>query len=319
MPDKLFKIQEAASFLNLSIRTLQRYDQKGLLVPLRTPGGQRRYLIDKLEEFKKSRSSNPSDLPAVVFGYPKALRVKRPKRLSKTHLKKAKKLKDSLFENSSNLVTVQTAAYILGVSAMTLRRWDKAKILVPLRTIGGQRRYLRQQVEALQKPSQTWQKQNLGESAAGFQNQFHLGLAQAKIDLGEPIKIDRSKQKPERLSKSQKIILFGSLFVFLFLSVVTIVTKTQETKISEALGWLKTFGENVKVKSPVSGEIGKGFALYDSKGVVLGEHTDGSNLLFNINVPSAFKGIATFSAGLATENQDINAGTGTLTASNVVY
>ena len=55
------------------------------------------------------------------------------------------------------------------------------------------------------------------------------------------------------------------------------------------------------------------------------------NLLFNVNIKSSFKntaeflntiraaGIATLSAGLTTENADINAGTGILTASNILY
>ena len=360
MLKKLLKIQEAASFLNVSIRTLQRYDKKGLLVPLRTPGGQRRYLIDKLEEFKKSRSSNPSDLEPLVFGYPKALRVKR-QRLSKTHLKKAIKLKDSLFENSSNLVTVQNAAYILGVSAMTLRRWDKAKILVPLRTIGGQRRYLRDQVEALQrqsleksynpeaisfargrlgasrlgaskyvpsalqKPSQrksdfkTWQKPNLDKSIRAEETSSYANSQRKTyfpLDLGTPIKIDKPKEKPFaksylafEFSKSQKAILFSSLFVFAMFLVITIFAKTNLLK-------LHLLEDLFLSSSPPTKDVA---GLYNEKGIVLGEHTDGNNLFFNINVPSIFKGIATFSAGLITDNQDINAGTGTVTASNVLY
>jgi len=39
------------------------------------------------------------------------------------------------------LVTIGQAAKILGVSVMTLRRWDEAGRLVPVRTEGGHRRY----------------------------------------------------------------------------------------------------------------------------------------------------------------------------------
>jgi len=38
---------------------------------------------------------------------------------------------------ADKLLTVQEAASFLGVSTKTLRRWDKAKLLVPLRTVGG--------------------------------------------------------------------------------------------------------------------------------------------------------------------------------------
>src|SRR5258708_33055332 len=47
-----------------------------------------------------------------------------------------------------DLLTIQEAAIILGVSTKTLRRWDEGKILVPHRTKGNQRRYLKDEVVA---------------------------------------------------------------------------------------------------------------------------------------------------------------------------
>ncbi|MHA1341522.1 MAG: helix-turn-helix domain-containing protein [Promethearchaeota archaeon] len=39
------------------------------------------------------------------------------------------------------LVSIKYAAKFLGVCQKTLRRWDKSKKLVPIRTKGGHRRY----------------------------------------------------------------------------------------------------------------------------------------------------------------------------------
>ena len=57
---------------------------------------------------------------------------------------------------NSNLVTkrwltIEDAAKYLGVSQDTLRRWEKKDRLIPRRTMGGHRRYLRRQLEAVLK------------------------------------------------------------------------------------------------------------------------------------------------------------------------
>lgn len=41
----------------------------------------------------------------------------------------------------SEFVSIQEAARILGVSVATLRNWDREGRLVPVRTLGGHRRY----------------------------------------------------------------------------------------------------------------------------------------------------------------------------------
>ncbi len=48
---RLMTIQGAANYLGVSISTLRRMDRGGVLVPIRTPGGHRRYTRDMLDEF----------------------------------------------------------------------------------------------------------------------------------------------------------------------------------------------------------------------------------------------------------------------------
>ncbi|RJR15965.1 MerR family DNA-binding transcriptional regulator [Candidatus Microgenomates bacterium] len=52
---KEVSIQDAALFLGVATKTLRRWEAKGILVPLRTAGGHRRYHSFDLHEFKKNK------------------------------------------------------------------------------------------------------------------------------------------------------------------------------------------------------------------------------------------------------------------------
>jgi excisionase family DNA binding protein len=48
--------KEAAKYLRISLFTLRKIEQQGLIVPYRTPGGHRRYSLEMLNEYlEKSR------------------------------------------------------------------------------------------------------------------------------------------------------------------------------------------------------------------------------------------------------------------------
>jgi excisionase family DNA binding protein len=49
--DSLLTAKEAAAFLRVSVNTLGRMEQRGLIVPYRTPGGHRRYTIAMLRSY----------------------------------------------------------------------------------------------------------------------------------------------------------------------------------------------------------------------------------------------------------------------------
>ncbi len=46
----LLTAREAANYLRVSISTLNRMERRGAVIPLRTPGGHRRYTVDMLNE-----------------------------------------------------------------------------------------------------------------------------------------------------------------------------------------------------------------------------------------------------------------------------
>ena len=55
---KYFKINEFARITGLSASTLRNWHKKGLLIPLLTPYGHRRYTVDMLKEAYKNRNRN---------------------------------------------------------------------------------------------------------------------------------------------------------------------------------------------------------------------------------------------------------------------
>jgi putative resolvase len=48
---RLLTAKEAAAYLRISLFTLRKVEQQGLIVPYRTPGGHRRYSVDMLNEY----------------------------------------------------------------------------------------------------------------------------------------------------------------------------------------------------------------------------------------------------------------------------
>ena len=120
--NQLFSIKDVANILGVSGKTLRRWEEKGILVPHRTPGNQRRYTQDQINNFRQQK---------------------------RTHLQKTSS--DFTQKNPSTgsgqagqdftkrLLNIQKTAVALGVSTKTLRRWEEKGILVPLRTRGNQR------------------------------------------------------------------------------------------------------------------------------------------------------------------------------------
>ncbi|MBI2443517.1 MAG: MerR family transcriptional regulator, partial [Candidatus Levybacteria bacterium] len=63
---KLLTIQHAAKLLNVSTKTLRRWEARGILVPQRTPGNQRRYTLRDIKELRdKGKAFNLSKAPLV--------------------------------------------------------------------------------------------------------------------------------------------------------------------------------------------------------------------------------------------------------------
>ncbi|PIS09035.1 hypothetical protein COT75_03425, partial [Candidatus Beckwithbacteria bacterium CG10_big_fil_rev_8_21_14_0_10_34_10] len=132
-------ISQAASFLGVSSKTLRRWDAKGILVGLRTPGGQRRYQPEALKEFKARTDLTKAFVKQepVVFSKP-AIGSLLTTPVSR---KPAGKNMPAGSSQKTSFLNISQAASFLGVSSKTLRRWDAKGILTSLRSRGGQRRY----------------------------------------------------------------------------------------------------------------------------------------------------------------------------------
>ena len=46
----LMTIREVSEMLNVTLQTLRNWDKRGILTPIRTPSGQRRYCKNKIME-----------------------------------------------------------------------------------------------------------------------------------------------------------------------------------------------------------------------------------------------------------------------------
>src|SRR5258706_16463194 len=68
----LATIADAAKLLNVSTKTLRRWEARGVLVPIRTEGGHRRYEVSKITELKgnKRRIRISSVSPHVITETP---------------------------------------------------------------------------------------------------------------------------------------------------------------------------------------------------------------------------------------------------------
>lgn len=71
MMDKLLTLKETEEVLNVSKSTLQRWDNSGKLIALRTEGGHRRYKISDIEKLlgKKTTSKNNNNKEIIVATY----------------------------------------------------------------------------------------------------------------------------------------------------------------------------------------------------------------------------------------------------------
>ncbi|MCL5114025.1 MAG: MerR family transcriptional regulator, partial [Patescibacteria group bacterium] len=233
----------------------------------------------------------------------------------------------------NKIFSIQEVADILGVSTKTLRRWEEKGIFIPHRTPGNQRRYTQDQVDDFRRQRSGLPK-NLS-SQVSFRTPGEIlsdspHQKEAERLLGNS---ENSQYWMAELAKSIlafKKLAVSAVFVMLFIAVaaVTIAAlKSANFLDANTLPKILSFagGNKRSVPQPQLSEV-----LRTGK-AVLGAGTQGGNLIFGVNVQSEFAdsaqflstikvaGIATLSGGVITENQDVNAGTGKLTASNVLY
>lgn len=59
-PGGLLTAKEAAKYLRISLFTLRKIEQQGLVVPYRTPGGHRRYSVEMLNQYLENSRQQPA-------------------------------------------------------------------------------------------------------------------------------------------------------------------------------------------------------------------------------------------------------------------
>jgi excisionase family DNA binding protein len=69
-PDRWLTVGEAAHALGMSRTTLLAAEEAGLLTPMRTPGGHRRYSPAELDRFLSRSGAAPAPQPAAAAPYP---------------------------------------------------------------------------------------------------------------------------------------------------------------------------------------------------------------------------------------------------------
>ena len=66
---KLLNVGQAADYLGVSAASLRKWSNDGIVPVYRTPGGQRRFSRDDLDEFMRSmRETSPGDHPVPRLG-----------------------------------------------------------------------------------------------------------------------------------------------------------------------------------------------------------------------------------------------------------
>ena len=236
------------------------------------------------------------------------------------------------------LLTIKDAAKLLGVSTKTLRRWESNGHLVPQRTIGNQRRYSKNELEVLFTSSKGKPKflANPTENSNYIPAPISEPIQKEEKVSSVSVNRENDQENPVvnifklhalRFSHFKTPFATGA-FAAIILSIVIILvlfSHNQGANLLEKATALLSRPEQKKHFNELS----------DQK--VLGTSDTVPAYQLAINVPGIFgktvtfldnvaikKGlsvdkIATLSGGIITNNADVNAGKGKLTASNVVY
>ncbi|OGV97370.1 hypothetical protein A2W24_06605 [Microgenomates group bacterium RBG_16_45_19] len=150
----LLTISDAARFLNVSIKTMRRWEQVGLIKPQRNPLNHRLYFLSDLVKLE-GRKNQP--LP---------------------------KYTSPLYRH----LTISQAAHAIGVSVKTLRRWEQAGKITCIRNSRQQRLFTQEaiiqgkQLKAM--PFQTWRRSDHDLYRTWIKPAFYTSLLLVIYSLG---------------------------------------------------------------------------------------------------------------------------------------
>ena len=106
------------------------------------------------------------------------------------------------------MYTITEAAHILGVSTVTLRRWEKSGKLPALRTLGGHRRYPEQYITCAQmgiKPPSLPPSDNESSATSEFAETPRTEVIYARVSTYKQHKDGNLERQIERIKQHQKL------------------------------------------------------------------------------------------------------------------
>jgi hypothetical protein len=161
------------------------------------------------------------------------------------------------------LASIQDAAKLLNVSTKTLRRWEARGVLVPVRTVGGHRRYELDKIRELK----------------GNRKHIRLSPTPQQVTVPEPLDIPVLYKGLHVDQK--KALAVGAKVIILTLVSYGIVRFTPPEMVNALSS--KMLGQTI------SSNIGSASAMENAQGSVLAAATSNTAPTFNINIESAFK------------------------------
>lgn len=190
---------------------------------------------------------------------------------------------NQMLPKTDQLITIQEAASVFGVSTKTLRRWEAAGKLVPQRTSGGHRRYFLSEVKKLKRAGKKNRFKTIPATSPAQEFNFEVikTLNQETKSFSAPLvtpffeAVATEQDDFEVIRPARRRPAIG--FVFLGLGILLLLTAGGRSLISNVAE--KENGNNTKDLSKIEKQESPS---------VLAIQTSLENLTFNVNVPSNF-------------------------------
>ena len=235
------------------------------------------------------------------------------------------------------LLTIQQAANLLGVSSKTLRRWEAKGFLTPHRTIGNQRRYSKSELTSLfskekgkikNKEFSTIEKETsvkniTEENVVTDKEEAYSPIVNKPI---VPVYIPQPSVAPVPSPLYLKVTQFSGAIVgmVLFLLVTILILGSQQIGdgFTNTMALLTPHAQQPQAVQTqnvlAASNAQQNFQFQVSLPSFFGQKV---NFLDNVIIKKALtvSGLSQLNGGIKTNNADINAGKGKLTASNVIY
>ncbi len=227
---------------------------------------------------------------------------------------------------NNKLFTIQEAADILKVSTKTLRRWDKSGRFVPIRTVGNQRRYAKEQIDGFVRDNSLSPKTNLPHvlnelpSNTVFKNHFLLNSkvypVMPKLLKSHEIMAESDQTASRELKASSfkiGVILVSVILLTSFTGLAVLAGYNLTPNFSEKKDQFVKFISNLPPLRPAQRDFGGqaqiSLAPQNGGQAVLAASTTSANLVLNVNVPSVFSDTANFltTIGIGADTSDASA------------